>query len=309
MHALMLFKETKASDIEIAGCTFAGQMGRIVSAYSTDNLLFRDNYVTKNYEWGFLADNMCSNAYVVDNVFEDNGLGLSYARCVTCMGKDYYIARNTFKNFGYCAVSVGLYYGDKKKCPPCGIVENNHMYYDAEHFNNAWKYTIMDSGAIYLWTQNDGAIIRYNNIHDYTGMSENRGIFCDDGASGFSLYGNVVMNVNNWYAIDSRRVAGTERGKNARSFAMRNNVNNVVMYNVTDGTINFVGREEKSNGCFKGANVLLKKSGEQQRGSQVKTTYKNLEKMDGDTEVSESRRRARTRALKKVLPCYGKMKI
>lgn len=63
---------------------------------------------------------------------------------------------------------------------------------------------LMDSGAIYTWTQNDQVIIRYNYIHDYTGASDNRGMFCDDGAANFKIIGNRILRIANSYCVDSR---------------------------------------------------------------------------------------------------------
>lgn len=167
-----------------------------------------------------------------------------------------------------------------------GIVEYNHIWYDNEHFNNAWKYTIMDSGAIYLWTQNCNAVVRYNYIHDYTGMRQNRGIYCDDGAKGFIIYGNVIINVPNCHAIDSRRVAGTETAKKKVSKSIRNNIDNVIMYNVTDGTINFVGNEIANNGCLKGNNILLRESGVEVKTHDYKPLLKNLKVNIKDEETT-----------------------
>ena len=36
-------------------------------------------------------------------------------------------------------------------------------------------------------------------------MGDNRGIFCDDGASNISIYGNVILNTPNSYCIDLRQ--------------------------------------------------------------------------------------------------------
>lgn len=273
---LIKYKFVTASNIEFTKCEFIGQRGEIMFLNGTDNLHFHDNIVRDNYVWGIEINNLCSNAYVINNSFENNGTNLSYNRCVTCNGCDYYIAHNTFKNFGYCAISLGVWYGAEMYLPAGGIVEYNHIWYDDEHFNNAWKYTIMDSGAIYLWTQNRNAIVRYNYIHDYTGMGQNRGIYCDDGAKGVTMYGNIVVNVPNCHSLDSRRVERTESARNKVSKSQRNNINNVMMYNMTDGTINFVGNEIANNGCIKGKNLLLRENGSVRRTHNYEVLQKHI---------------------------------
>ena len=312
---LLYYKGAKASNIEFENCKFVGQRSRIISLNATDNLYFHNNYVTDNYEWGIVSLSNSSNTVVENNFFENNGTGLSYARCVTCFGKDYYVGHNIFKNFGYCAISVGTPYGTMMENPAKGIIEYNNIYFDQEYFSNAWKYTIMDSGAIYVWTQNENCIIRYNYVHDYTGMRQNRGIYCDDGASGVKIYGNIVMNIPNWHAIDSRRVPNTEKANNKISFSERNNLNNVILYNITDGTINLVGREQEDNGCMKGGNVFLSRNGERTTRRVFKTTYNNLdiEGTDMNTQYDDYNSKGIIIQRKvadnlKDMPCYDKIK-
>lgn len=98
----------------------------------------------------------------------------------------------------------------------------------------------MDSGAIYIFTQNDGAVIRNNYIHDYVGMKDNRGIFCDDGAYGFTITGNVIRNVPNSYSIDSRLCLNVET--QAGSVVKKVNYNNIIRNNRVDGPVRFEKR-------------------------------------------------------------------
>lgn len=315
-HPLILYKDSRAGVLEFTKCKFIGQRSRIVYFTGSNNLFFHNNEVKDNYEWGIVSEKSSYNTYVVNNIFENNGTGLSYARCVSCFGRNYYVGLNEFINFGYCAISVGTPYGWKMDNPSKGIVEKNHLYYDTEHFNNVWKYTIMDSGAIYVWTQNEECIVRYNYIHDYTGMRQNRGIYCDDGASNVKIYGNVVMNIPNWHAIDSRRVPGTEKANNPISHSERNNVNNVVMYNVTNGTINFVGRQSLDNGCLKGPNILLPNEFPNPK-EKYSTTYDNLVIEEKDMSTSETYKinngrltgKSLKRLTKNSFPCYRAMSI
>ena len=109
----------------------------------------------------------------------------------------------------------------------------------------------MDSGAIYLWTQNDNVIIRYNYIHDYTGAGDNRGIFCDDGAANFKIIGNRILRIANSYCIDSRRI------KDQHPEIFTNNVNISITDNTVDGSIRFEGRDDVGNKCVYGNNTII----------------------------------------------------
>ncbi len=103
----------------------------------------------------------------------------------------------------------------------------------------------------YVSTGFANAIVRFNRICRFTGQRSNRGIFCDDGASGFSIYGNVITGISNSYCIDSRRVASVE----SRIKSGKSNVNNDIRDNVLDGPIRFEGRS--GGNCRKSADYLL----------------------------------------------------
>ena len=60
----------------------------------------------------------------------------------------------------------------------------------------------MDSGAIYIATQNDDVRIEDNYIHDINGPTYNRGIFADDGTSNVVIRRNRIENVKNHFALD-----------------------------------------------------------------------------------------------------------
>lgn len=283
---LIHLHELKANCIEFEHCRFIGQKGTILSANGTNNLYFHNNYISDNYRDGIVSYLTSANTVIVNNSFENNGLDLSSNRCVTCSGTDYYIANNTFKNFGYCAISIGVWYGTEMKMPSRGIVEYNEIWYDHQYFEEAWKHTIMDAGAIYIWTQNDRAVIRYNYIHDYIGMKDNRGVFCDDGAHHVAVYGNIIVNVPNCHAIGARRIAHTESDNNTISRSMRNNINNFIAYNVIDGSVLFEGHEQQPNGCLKGMNVKMRCSSKKSvETHDYKAEIRNLEVAVKDKEI------------------------
>ena len=108
---------------------------------------------------------------------------------------------------------------------------------DPDYFSDFPAHTLMDSGAIYVTTQNDRTIIRDNYIHDYIGMRDNRGIFLDDGASHVIVINNTIERVPHGWSIDSRLVKEVETmpGSKVRQV----NVGNLIHDNHVDGKIRF----------------------------------------------------------------------
>lgn len=115
--------------------------------------------------------------------------------------------------------------------------------------NKADEHNLMDSGAIYLYTISNNTTVRYNSIHHYRGAGSNRGVFCDDGAKNFQIYGNTITDVANSYSIDSRRVTEDEDKLGAL------NINNVIRDNIVDRPIRFQGNEMSNNGCIFEGNI------------------------------------------------------
>ena len=270
----MTLGDVKAESISFIGCSFEYIRGTVLSASATENIIFDKDIVrhTAGDELRFLSN--CENVRVTNNLFENNGENISNSFCVNCREATYYIAHNTFRDFGYGAIGVGVWHGFEKKCPSRGIIEHNEIYFSPEYFSNAWQHMLMDSGAIYTWTQNDQVIIRYNYIHDYTGAGDNRGMFCDDGANNLKIYRNVVTNIQNSYCIDSRY------GKDQRE-GFTNNANNFMAQNVVDGRVRFQGYSGEIRHVVKGANYVVK--GEKT----IENKTENLEVNVEDVEVRE----------------------
>ena len=245
------FTDVRSSSVEISSCEFRNLHTNVVMAAGTDNFSFTDNIVEHCYAGGVTSLNPSKNTRVTGNRFEECGLALNMTSCVDCSGENYYVGDNTFINFGSRAITLGVYFTRVQTAPSSGIVERNLIKYEGEWLEHPEFYTIMDTGAIYLCTLNDNAIVRFNRICRFTGQRSNRGIFCDDGASGFSIYGNVITGISNSYCIDSRRVASVE----SRIKSGKSNVNNDIRDNVLDGPIRFEGRS--GGNCRKSADYLL----------------------------------------------------
>lgn len=250
---LIYIRSNEADRINIATCSFRGMRSGIVQVMSTPNVSITTNQFADCYSHGIVV-NGSNRTHILDNDFQRMGLAIQNTFCIRVDGMDYLVSGNELQDFGYGGISVGVWWAREKKGQCAGTVEYNHLYYTPQYMTNILAHSLMDSGAIYLYTQNDRADIRYNYIHDYTGAYENRGVFADDGAYGFSLYGNVIVNTPNSYSIDSRRVINIET--NPKSFAKSVNRNISIYDNVIDGAIRFEARDKNAN-CQLGDNVLL----------------------------------------------------
>ena len=255
---LDFYSSTCQKGIKINNCYFEGQRGGVMRIRSTEDVEFANNVVTNNGLKGIYSDNASSRTRVVSNYFKDCGsLFLGNNICVDCKGTDYYVANNTFVDFGYTGIYVGIHYLHDMEKPSRGIIEKNELYFTENYFNAPDQHTVMDGGAIYVGPQNAGAIIRYNHIHNYNGMSMNRGIFCDDGAHDFQVYGNVVLGIKNGNSIDSRRVSSVEKANNPQSHINKANINITIRDNIIDGRLLFVGNDSVTNGCELGKNYWI----------------------------------------------------
>lgn len=247
-NALIDFKESTSTEFAIFNCEFTGIKSQLMLIQKTNNVCFKLNVVQNCYGFGIASYNGCANTAIIGNVFHNNGRDFQQDYSVCCMGENYYIANNKFYDFPYSAIRVGLHYQQDHNHKCNGIVEKNELYYTRDFFNDYKKHTLMDGGAIYVGTVNDGAVIRYNYIHDYIGMEGNRGIFCDDGAGNVEIYENVVTNVPNCYAIESRRVQSMDK-----NFEYTNR-NVVIRDNIIEGNYRFEARDES---CILGDNVIV----------------------------------------------------
>lgn len=269
--ALISINNIEADQINISDCSFTNIRGTVVYFSHCDHIAFKNNIVKDIMRNGVFVSDGCIDVHITNNLFENCGQSLSNTFCIRCNEADYYIAENKFVDFGYGAIGLGLWYGEKKKAVSRGIVEYNEIYYTPSYKANYWKRTLMDSGAIYTWTQNDGIIMRYNYIHDITGMWENRGIFCDDGASNLKIYCNILLNIDNYYYIDSRSVKD-----NVTNY--RNNENNLIAYNIVEGPICYMGYDTENRHCIKGVNFMV----ETGRKLSVENKICNLEIQEKD---------------------------
>ena len=268
--SFITIKDTESRGINVGKCSFYGMHNNVIAILNTNNVTIENNLFKDIYYTGIQSDNKSKNTSVLNNSFYNAGIGISNTFCITCGGCDYYISGNKLENYGYGGIRVGLWYISPLYNTPCGIVEKNTLVFTNEYLDRIYTEGLMDGGAIYISTINDKSIVRYNYINGYGGAGGNRGIFCDDGALGYEIYGNVILNISrNDYCIASRREPAVEKRNDSRSELLRSNINNTIRDNILDGKIMFRGHEDTDNGCEKGANYVVLTAGKEPPVNQI----------------------------------------
>ena len=290
----------------ITDCFFSGQHGGVIFLTNSNNAIVQHCDFYNQYSTVIFSDNNTVNTRVCDNYFRNCGLGMLNSFCVRCNGLDYLINGNKFENYGYSAIAVGTWYKTTNPRPSKGIVDYNIIYSTDDYIDNIDQYGLIDGGAIYLWTLNDDAIIRYNFINNISGAGYNRGIYCDDGAKNFTLQGNIVMNVLNCNCIDARYAGVLENIDNTKT----SNVSKVMRYNIINGDVKFQGKPIPENGCIKDCNYV---TNIEDKGSV--RDYDNLEVKTDDITIKIRKVRKskvvvdrKTKKLLKTCPVYNEIK-
>lgn len=253
---LLDYYHCKAESFVVQNCTFENLMNYAVYLSSTDNMVFKGNTARGCARQVINADIYSKHARIIGNRFEGNGIGLQNTCNVVCWGEDFVVSDNTFCNFGYGAVCVGRHYTQEKDHLITGVVERNRIFQTDSYCTAAPMEGLMDSGAVYVCTQNDRVVIRNNEIHDIDGPAGNRGIFCDDGTNGVVITGNRILRVRNSYTIDLRRCASVET--EAGSKVSRTNIHDEMYGNYVDGAVRFE-RRGGDDGCKVGENFRVTK--------------------------------------------------
>lgn len=255
---LVRFNGVESNVLRIKGCTFVGSKSVCVNMCITKNIIVENCHFEKNYSYCIRDDQKCQDVKIRNNRFVDNNCGWKNQFNIMFKGSNFVISGNTFADFGYGAIGVGVWYAAEKdkSCKVTGVIENNEIFYSPSYFANYMQHTLMDGGAIYTFTKNDDVTIRYNYIHDFIGMKDNRGIFCDDGTCNVKIYGNIITNTPNCYSIDLREVARVE--EDPRYDFGKANVGNEIYGNIVDGRVRFEGRNnDVNNACVYGGNYVL----------------------------------------------------
>lgn len=227
-----------AEKIIIDNCQFTECRSSCIKLENTSNLNVNDCKFYKNYTTCVSIGANCNNALITNNLFEDNGKEWNNSHVVLAKGADFLISDNVFRNFCYGAIGAGIWYKHKNNAKVSGMIADNEIYYTKEYNKHYLKHTLMDSGAIYLWTQMDDVTIKHNYIHDISGVQDNRGIFCDDGAKNVKIINNLILRIGNCYCIDLREVPSVAE------FVSDCNTGNLCFNNLLDGTMRFFIKDE-----------------------------------------------------------------
>lgn len=223
-----------SNGMSVTNNTFKNIKTLVLYVDKTDNVAFKSNKA-ENCALGILKScNNCRNTKVINNHIERCGTRLSNIPMIQTIGTNYCVRGNVISDFGYSALNSGVHFTESMDYPCQGIIENNELYYTSFTLNDIEKRTLMDSGAIYVATQNTKTIIRNNYIHDYIGICDYRGIFCDDGANNCVVSGNTIHNTPTSYSI---QFSEKELGSNPRNKSPYFCKGNIAKNNHCDGAI------------------------------------------------------------------------
>lgn len=238
------FSNASAKEINIENCRFSSCRSSCIKLENTSNLKVRDCDFYDNYTTCVSIGTNCDNASITNNLFENNGKEWNNTHVVLAKGANFLISDNVFRNFCYGAIGAGIWYKHNKPTYVSGVISGNEIYYTEKYSKDYQKYTLMDSGAIYLWTQMDDVTIQGNYIHDIYGMEDNRGIFCDDGAKNVKIVNNLIRRIGNSYCIDLREASYVTE------FVSDCNTGNHCFNNLLDGTMRFFIKDKSCKENF-----------------------------------------------------------
>lgn len=242
----------KCDGFMINDCEFKSIQSRVINLISTNNVTIESCIFEDCYSYGIFQERSSSVLCIHGCKFHNVNKRINNTFAISCRGADFYIYDNVISDFGYGAIQAGNWYGHSDVPLNCnGVIERNELFFTQPYFEYADEHNLMDSGAIYLFTIANSIIIRYNIIHHYGGARDNHGIFCDDGAKNFKIYGNTITNLLDGNSIDSRRVASLDSKFGGV------NINNVIRDNIVDKPIRFQGNQIANNGCIFEGNIHL----------------------------------------------------
>ena len=239
---LLRFYSCRLEEASVHDCKFYSIRSDVIRIAYTDGVEVKNCEFNGCSRISVLSYNHSARTRIVDNVFSQAGLDpeAEVAPCVKVEGTDYLVSGNRFVDYGCCAIMAGMHFTAEMKYPSSGIIERNEIFQTDSYRNEASQNLLMDTGAIYVYTQNTFVEIRGNDIHDITGPCDNRGIFCDDGTVNVYIHDNQVARIANSYDIDLRRVLSVETRPDSQ--IRRVNVGNRIEKNQVDGKIRFEQR-------------------------------------------------------------------
>ena len=244
---LLSLRDVQADSVLIDHCRIQGIRDQVVAVYRSDHVYFRENDAKHCFRSVFWSDPYSRDIQVTGNQLSDHALAFSNDPVVFCMGKNLLISHNRISDF--------TYYSFDCEGGASGVVQYNEIFHTEDYSRKPMR-SLIDGGAIYVYTQNVDMLIQGNYVHDIYGYHGNRGILCDDGVNNVCLSENLVLNVDNSYPIDLRQSSKNTRVKG--SFVTRCNLHNRVIANVTDAPCRLYVRKRDSQSEIRN-NVVLDK--------------------------------------------------
>ena len=250
---LIRISGVEADSVVVRECSFEGIRSRGILVKRTDRFRLRNSVFRSGALNQVYVDKTTADARIEGNRFLGNGLLMTNDPVVDCKGVGFLVRNNYFQDFSYSAIGAGLHFSDTSGLVTSGVIEQNEICM-SDAFRQVPMRSLIDGGAIYIWTQNKDVTIRNNYIHDIAGPHGNRGIFGDDGVVNLSICDNTVLRVRGSYAIDVRKEHGVGRRKD--SAVRRANVGIVIRGNTYDGRVRVYVRKEDprsyigDNNCF-----------------------------------------------------------
>lgn len=222
-----------------------------------DQCVFHDFLTSAAWNEHYPVTSSMPYMEVTRSEFKNFGHYGTNVHAVRSNGKAY-IARNEFVDTNYSAILIGRPNCDVVNNLPSNLVEYNYIHYTQEWIDKRKVLGLQDSGDIYISTNNELAIIRFNRIIGTGGIGginekkKNNAIYADDGAYNVKIYGNVISGTENYFDIDCRD--GSKKGEIKRTIPLSEHVstNNYIAYNICDGYLRMqenMNDEISQTGC------------------------------------------------------------
>jgi hypothetical protein len=231
--ALIFINHCSADSISVSGSSFQCIGGTVLLDRKSTNVCFAANKVDTFMGIGIHSEVESTGAKVIGNIFSNCSLSMEQGFAIQMRSNRFLVKNNTISDFCYGGIGVGIWAGSKTDSECSGEVSGNELFYTSTFLDNLSQYTLMDSGAIYTWTRCHGIVIRYNYIHDISGIKDNRGIFCDDGTKNVTITNNRIERIHNSYDIDLRWC------DTFKEMVPDHNTGNTLLDNNTKGKVRF----------------------------------------------------------------------
>lgn len=238
-NSLIWFEDVQSDSIRVSDCTFTHIRSSVIHIANTNDFSVTNCSFTENYQNCISIHDGSRNSVVSNSRFVGNGRMMTNAPLIRCRGVNYWIHDNYFEDFSYSALGLGIHFTEEDLYGSGGVVEHNEIC-QSPAFREGIIRCLVDSGAIYIATNNQRTVVRENYVHDIDGPHYNRGIFADDGPKNVTIEGNTVLRIHNGYCIDLRKCLRVRWLRNSK--VSTPNTGNIMRGNRYDGRARFYVR-------------------------------------------------------------------